>query len=104
MSPLWFAVAAALGNLAGAVAVVRSLRRELRVIDACLAFGAGFMLAVAVLGVLPEVLREGEGGALYVLGGYLAVHLAQHVFTPLKRRSKTRPRSAPPQPPPTAKE
>jgi zinc and cadmium transporter len=28
------------------------------------------------------VLREGEGEALYVLGGYLAVHLAQHVFTP----------------------
>jgi zinc and cadmium transporter len=84
VSTLWFALAAALGNLAGAVAVVRSLRRELRVIDACLAFGAGFMLAVAVLGVLPEVLREGAGGggALYVLAGYLAVHLAQHVFTP----------------------
>jgi ZIP family zinc transporter/zinc and cadmium transporter len=82
MTTFWFAVAAALGNMAGAVAVVRSLRRELRVIDACLAFGAGFMLAVAVLGVLPEVLRDGEGGAVYVLAGYLAVHLAQHVFTP----------------------
>ena len=82
MTPFWFALAAALGNMAGAFAVVRSLRRELRVIDACLAFGAGFMLAVAVLGVLPEVLREGESGALYVLGGYLAVHFAQHVFTP----------------------
>jgi ZIP family zinc transporter/zinc and cadmium transporter len=82
MTALWFAVAAALGNVAGAVAVVRSLRRELRVIDACLAFGAGFMLSVAVLGVLPEVLREGQEGALYVLAGYLAVHLAQHVFTP----------------------
>lgn len=81
MTTYWFAVAAALGNMAGAVAVVRSLRRELRVIDACLAFGAGFMLAVAVLGVLPEVLRDGQGGALYVLAGYLAVHLAQHVFT-----------------------
>ena len=82
MTTLWFALAAALGNMAGAFAVVQSLRRELRVIDACLAFGAGFMLAVALLGVLPEVLREGEGGALYVLAGYLAVHLAQHVFTP----------------------
>jgi zinc and cadmium transporter len=82
MSILGFAVAAALGNLAGALAVVRSLRRELRVIDACLAFGAGFMLAVAVLGVLPEVLRDGRGGAIYVLAGYLAVHLAQHVLTP----------------------
>ena len=82
MSTLGFAVAAALGNLAGALAVVRSSRRELRVIDACLAFGAGFMLAVAVLGVLPEVLRDGEGEALYVLIGYFAVHLAQHVLTP----------------------
>ena len=81
MTPLLFAVAAAAGNLVGAFAVVRALRRELRVIDACLAFGAGFMLAVAVLGVLPEVLRDDQGGALYVLAGYLAVHLAQHVFT-----------------------
>ncbi|MGH7579442.1 MAG: ZIP family metal transporter [Gemmatimonadales bacterium] len=82
MTTFWFALAAALGNLAGALAVVRSLRRELRVIEACLAFGAGFMLAVAVLGVLPEVLRDSADGALYVLLGYLAVHLAQHVFTP----------------------
>jgi len=67
VSTLWFAFAAALGNMVGALAVVRSLRRGLRVIDACLAFGAGFMLAVAVLGVLPEVLREGQGGAIYVL-------------------------------------
>jgi ZIP family zinc transporter/zinc and cadmium transporter len=82
VTPLAFALAAALGNLAGALAVVRHLRRGLRLIDACLAFGAGFMLAVAVLGVLPEVLQQGAGGAAYVLGGYLAVHLAQHVLVP----------------------
>ena len=82
MSPLAFGIAAALGNLAGALAVVQSLRRELRLIDGCLAFGAGFMLAVALLGVMPEVLRTGGDSALYVLLGYLAVHLAQHVFTP----------------------
>jgi zinc transporter ZupT len=82
VTPLAFALAAALGNLVGALAVVRHLRRGLRLIDACLAFGAGFMLAVAVLGVLPEVLKQGAGGAAYVLGGYLAVHLAQHVLVP----------------------
>jgi ZIP family zinc transporter/zinc and cadmium transporter len=82
VTPVAFAVAAALGNLAGALAVIRHLRRELRLIDACLAFGAGFMLAVAVLGVLPEVLRQGPEGALFVLLGYMAVHLAQHVLTP----------------------
>jgi len=82
MSPLGFAVAAALGNVVGALAVVRGERRSLRFIDACLAFGAGFMLAVAMLGVLPEMLRQSPGGAIYVLAGYLAVHLAQHVLTP----------------------
>jgi zinc transporter ZupT len=82
MTPLVFAVAAALGNVAGALAVVRGERRSLRFIDACLAFGAGFMLAVATLGVLPVVLRDSPGGAVYVLAGYLAVHLAQHVLTP----------------------
>lgn len=82
MSPLGFAVTAALGNVVGALAVVRHLRRGLRLIDACIAFGAGFMLAVTVLGVLPEVLKGSAGAAIYVLLGYFAVHLAQHVFTP----------------------
>jgi ZIP family zinc transporter/zinc and cadmium transporter len=82
MNPLGFALAAALGNVAGALAVVRGERRSLRFIDACLAFGAGFMLAVAALGMLPEVLRDSPGAAVYVLAGYLAVHLAQHVLTP----------------------
>ena len=82
MSPLGFALAAALGNVVGALAVVRHERRSLLVIDACLAFGAGFMLAVALLGVMPEVLRDSADAAVYVLLGYLAVHLAQHVLTP----------------------
>ena len=82
MSPLLFALAAALGNVVGALAVVRHERRSLRFIDAGLAFGAGFMLAVTVLGVLPEVLADSPGAAVYVLLGYLAVHLAQHVLTP----------------------
>jgi zinc transporter ZupT len=82
VSPLAFAVAAALGNVVGALAVVRHERRSLQVIEACLAFGAGFMLAVAVLGVLPEVIRDSPDAAIFVLLGYLAVHLAQHVVTP----------------------
>jgi ZIP family zinc transporter/zinc and cadmium transporter len=82
VNPIGFAVAAALGNVVGALAVVRHERRSLLVIEACLAFGAGFMLAVAILGVMPEVLRESPVEAVYVLCGYLAVHLAQHVVTP----------------------
>ena len=71
MTPLVFAVAAALGNVAGALAVVRGERRSLRFIDACLAFGAGFMLAVATLGVLPVVLRDSPGVTLYVAASNL---------------------------------
>jgi zinc and cadmium transporter len=82
MTPFIFALAAALGNVVGALAVVRHLRRGLRLIDACLAFGAGFMLAVTVLGVLPEVFDGSTIAPLCVLLGYFAVHLAQHVFTP----------------------
>jgi len=82
MTPLAFAVAAALGNVVGALAVVRHLKRGLRLIDGCLAFGAGFMLAVTFLGVLPEVFDGSAAAPLCVLLGYFAVHLAQHVFTP----------------------
>ena len=39
------------------------------------------MLAVTLLGVVPEVLRDSSDAALYILAGYVAVHLAQHVFT-----------------------
>ncbi len=82
MTPLAFALAAALGNLVGAAAVVRSVHRGLRVIEGCLAFSAGFMLSVTLLGMLPEVLATSPSAAIYVLLGYLAVHLAQHVLTP----------------------
>ena len=77
-----FALTAAAGNVVGAVAVVRHLKRSLHAIDAGIAFGAGFMIAVAVLGVLPEVFRAGPDAALYVLLGYLGVHAAQHVLVP----------------------
>ena len=82
MTPLAFAIAAALGNVVGALAVVRHLKRGLRLIDACVAFGAGFMLAVTVLGVLPEIFDGSSVAPLCVLAGYFAVHLAQHVLTP----------------------
>lgn len=86
MSPLVFAIGAALGNLAGALAVVRQERRSLVFIETCLAFGAGFMVALVLVGVLPEVFAAAGTGAaaagMLVLLGYLLVHLAQHVITP----------------------
>jgi ZIP family zinc transporter/zinc and cadmium transporter len=85
VTPVLFAVAAALGNLAGAFAVVRHERRSLAFIETCLACGAGFMIALVLVGVLPEVLATPgavPSAGLLVLLGYVLVHLAQHVFTP----------------------
>ncbi len=82
MSALLFALVAACGNLAGGWAVVRHERRSLAVIELFLAFGAGFMIAVTLLEVAPEALIRRSDAPLFILLGYLAVHLAQHVLVP----------------------
>jgi ZIP family zinc transporter/zinc and cadmium transporter len=82
MTLIWFATAAGFGNVVGAWAVVRHLSRSLHAIEAGIAFGAGFMLAVAVIEVIPVALQESVGAAWFVLAGYLAVHVAQHVLIP----------------------
>jgi ZIP family zinc transporter/zinc and cadmium transporter len=80
---LGFALIAAAGNLVGAAALVRHERRSLALIEGCVAFGAGFMLAVAVMEMLPQAFAMGGPAAsIYVFGGYLGVHLAQHVLVP----------------------
>jgi len=53
------------------------------VIEHSVAFGAGFMLAVCLIEIIPEALaRGGVTAPLLVLAGYLAVHLTQHTVTP----------------------
>ena len=86
MTPLLWAALAALGNLLGAVVLVRHSASLIRLLEALVAFGAGFMLSVTLIEVVPEALGgppEGRASAaLFLLAGYLAVHLAQHVLTP----------------------
>jgi zinc and cadmium transporter len=80
---LLYALVAALGNVIGALAVTGRLARGLKVIEHFVAFGAGFMLAVAIVEILPEALtRSGALAPWLVLVGYLAVHLTQHTVTP----------------------
>ena len=80
---LVYALVAAFGNVLGALAVTRRAALELRVIEHFLAFGAGFMLSVALVELLPEAFaRSGSAAPALVLGGYLAVHLTQHTLTP----------------------
>jgi ZIP family zinc transporter/zinc and cadmium transporter len=80
---LLYALVAAAGNVLGALAVTRRAMRELRIIELLVAFGAGFMLAVAIVELLPAALsRSGAVAPALVLLGYLAVHLTQHTVTP----------------------
>jgi zinc transporter ZupT len=81
VSSLVYAVLAAAGNLVGAVAITARPRWAPRTLELFLAFSAGFLVAVAVTGLLPEALaHSGAQGALVVLGGFLAVHLTQHAL------------------------
>jgi zinc and cadmium transporter len=83
MTALVYALVAASANVLGALAVVRHARKSLRVIEHSVAFGAGFMLAVCLIEIVPEALARGGAAApLLVLAGYLAVHLTQHTVTP----------------------
>lgn len=79
---LWYAIAAAAGNVLGGLAVARGARAGLRFIEGLVAFSAGFMLSVAIIELLPEAFDRGGGdAALFVLLGYLLVHLSQHTAT-----------------------
>ncbi|GAC1664765.1 MAG: ZIP family metal transporter [Candidatus Acidiferrum sp.] len=73
---------AAAGNLLGGYFVVRKdwPRRYLQYF---VALGAGYMLAVAFVEVIPESLRLGGDGALvYVMAGFFLVHLFEHTLAP----------------------
>jgi zinc and cadmium transporter len=76
-----YAIAAAGANMLGAAVVVSRSRWSERALDVMLAFAAGFMISVAMIDLLPEALaRGGHTAAVVALGGYLAVHITQHVI------------------------
>ena len=73
---------AAAGNLIGGYFVIRKdwSRKYLQYF---LALGAGYMLAVAFVEVIPESVRlSGERALLYVLIGFFLVHLFEHTIAP----------------------
>jgi zinc and cadmium transporter len=73
---------AAAGNLIGGYFVVR--REWPRVfLQYFLALGAGYMLAVAFLDVIPESIKlAGERALVFVLLGFFLVHLFEHTIAP----------------------
>ena len=73
-------IVAAGGNLLGGYFVVyRQWPRKY--LQYFLALGAGYMLAVALVEVIPESIKiTGEHALLYVLAGFFLVHLFEHIL------------------------
>ncbi len=73
---------AALANVFGGAIIVQK-NWERRYLRYFVALGAGFMLATAIVEVVPESLNLGGKNAAYlVLLGYLIIHFFEHTVTP----------------------
>jgi zinc and cadmium transporter len=86
MSPLLISIllgltAAAANSFGGFIIVQKHWDRSY--LKYFIALGSGFMLATAILEMIPESLAiAGERTALYILIGYLLVHFFEHTVTP----------------------
>jgi ZIP family zinc transporter/zinc and cadmium transporter len=76
-----YALFAAGANVVGGLVITTASPRGRLTQRLLIGLGAGFMLAVALVAILPHALATGADAALWVLAGYLLVHLTQHVFT-----------------------
>jgi zinc transporter ZupT len=74
-------VVASLANLLGGWVV--SSRNEIRkpVLSSLVSAGAGFMLAAAILEVIPRSVAKHSSAAVFILAGYLFVHLVEHTIS-----------------------
>jgi zinc transporter ZupT len=79
----WLAPIASLATLFGGWLVVRFLQGRRSVMRLLSGAAAGYLLAVTLVRIIPECLEQGgESMTLWVLGGYLAVHVMEHGITP----------------------
>jgi zinc transporter ZupT len=83
-----YSAIAAVGDILGGLIVIGPLSRGERdprtrklLLTALVAFGAGFMLAIAFVEMMPAA-ADIKGGLTAALIGYLVVHLTQHTLTP----------------------
>ena len=75
-------LAAAAGNLLGGYFVVRKDWPR-QYLNYFVALGAGYMLAVTFLDILPESVKlGGQSAFLFILVGYFLIHLFEHTVAP----------------------
>lgn len=81
---LLLGLAAALGDIVGGLVVSAPRRLSARTLGLLMALGAGNLLGVAIIELIPEVLEASEAGRgpLLILAGYLGIHFFEHVLAP----------------------
>jgi ZIP family zinc transporter/zinc and cadmium transporter len=73
---------AAVANVFGGAIIVQR-HWERRYLKYFVALGAGFMLATAIMEVVPQSLKLGGSNAAFlILVGYLIIHFFEHTVTP----------------------
>ena len=79
---LLLGLSAAAANVFGGTIIVRR-HWDHSYLKYFVALGAGFMLAAALIEIVPQSLRlGGNSAALLVLGGYLIIHFFEHTISP----------------------
>lgn len=80
---LLLGLAASLGDLIGGAIVATPRRISDRTLGLLMALGAGNLLGVAIIELIPETINEiGDAAPIYILGGYLLIHFFEHVVSP----------------------
>jgi zinc transporter ZupT len=91
LSEVWLGLIAALGNIVGGTAVLlanrspESGRHQEKNLHLLLHMGAGFLLAVTLLEMVPSALKTVHStylGAGMILGGYVFLHLIESFVSP----------------------
>jgi zinc transporter ZupT len=77
----WLVVLAALANLAGGVLVAGPRSWSRTAVLKLGALSAGFLLAVAMVDLLPEALAGGSGMPYWIMGGFGLVYMCERMFT-----------------------
>jgi len=79
---LLYAAIAGAATIAGGAVITTGWATGRRAQRFLIAFGAGYMLSVAFMAMLPHAFDGGPSAALAALCGYLLIHVTQHVLTP----------------------
>jgi zinc transporter ZupT len=80
---LLLGLAAAGGDIIGGAIVTAPSRIGDRTLSLLIALGAGNLLGVSLLELIPETMEEvGASAPFFILGGYLFIHFFEHVFAP----------------------